>query len=596
VIVPMQKVTLLCSERERERVLAHLQDLALVHVQPVQPPSGASVEQAQALYERVRQALALLPKTGAGAPTRRPVQELVAALLADQAREKELLQQVAQDRAERARIEPLGRFDPESADPLRAHGLVLKLYEAPAGAEPALPAGALLHELRREHGQRTLLFVGRAGQSLDLREIPWPAHSPAALAQRIAAAERELAAIEQRRAELAGEQPRLLRACLEADDALQLQLAAAGLGRGAPLVWLQGFCPSPDLERLRAAARAHGCYVHAEEPSAADSVPTKIDNPPWIKPIQAVLDMAGILPGYGEPDVSPLFLVFLVLFASMLIGDAGYGVLFLVVTLLARQRFPAAPSYPFALLRAVSLGTIAWGTITGTWFGLASLPGPLEALRVDWLTLGDKLTLNRRVMFLCFLIGAVHLTLAHLWAAWRSRGSLSWIAQAGWIGSTWTMFFVARTMVLNEPFPGWLVPIAAGAVLFIILFMTPLKALKSEWFNHVMLPLTLVSNFVDVVSYLRLFAVGSAGVAVAGAFNGMAANLADGGLAGMLFAALVLLFGHVLNVLLCIMGVLVHGVRLNTLEFSAHIGIQWAGVPYRPLMRRAPAADPGARD
>ena len=122
--------------------------------------------------------------------------------------------------------------------------------------------------------------------------------------------------------------------------------------------------------------------------------------------------------------------------------------------------------------------------------------------------------------------------------------------------------------------------------------MTPPAKFKDEWFNHVMLPLSLVSNFVDVVSYLRLFAVGVAGFEVAKAFNNMAADAAADGGSGYVVAALIAIFGHSLNLALCAMGVLVHGVRLNTLEFSAHLGLQWNGFSYRPFARRLAALTP----
>jgi V/A-type H+-transporting ATPase subunit I len=97
-----------------------------------------------------------------------------------------------------------------------------------------------------------------------------------------------------------------------------------------------------------------------------------------------------------------------------------------------------------------------------------------------------------------------------------------------------------------------------------------------------MLPLSLVSNFVDVVSYIRLFAVGTASFAVANNFNATLTPM-FGHWASGLAAAVFLLLAHGLNIALCLMGVMVHGVRLNTLEFSGHIGMQWTGIPFQPF-------------
>jgi V/A-type H+-transporting ATPase subunit I len=107
--------------------------------------------------------------------------------------------------------------------------------------------------------------------------------------------------------------------------------------------------------------------------------------------------------------------------------------------------------------------------------------------------------------------------------------------------------------------------------------------MKTEWIGHVMLPFDLIGNFVDLMSYIRLFAVGTASLAVAQAFNGMVGF--NSFFAG-LFAAFVLFVGHSLNIILAFMGVLVHGIRLNALEFSNQMGLEWAGYAYQPFEKK----------
>ena len=92
-----------------------------------------------------------------------------------------------------------------------------------------------------------------------------------------------------------------------------------------------------------------------------------------------------------------------------------------------------------------------------------------------------------------------------------------------------------------------------------------------------------MNSFTDVVSYIRLFAVGAATVAVADAFNQMASGIGHGNLFAGFLTAFVLLFGHTLNILLGAMAILVHGVRLNVLEFSSHLNMEWSGVEYAPF-------------
>ena len=114
------------------------------------------------------------------------------------------------------------------------------------------------------------------------------------------------------------------------------------------------------------------------------------------------------------------------------------------------------------------------------------------------------------------------------------------------------------------------------------------REFKESWIDHALLPLTMVGNFVDILSYIRLFAVGYASVAVLAAFNGMAADIGFDSPLTAVAASLLLLFANALNIVLAGLGVLVHAVRLNTLEFSTHKGLAWAGPhPVRAVRREA---------
>jgi V/A-type H+-transporting ATPase subunit I len=96
-------------------------------------------------------------------------------------------------------------------------------------------------------------------------------------------------------------------------------------------------------------------------------------------------------------------------------------------------------------------------------------------------------------------------------------------------------------------------------------------------------PFAVVNSFVDLLSYIRIFAVALAGYYIAANFNSMGAGLAADNAILWIFGAVVIFLGHALNIALCMMSVLVHGVRLNTLEFSNHVGVTWTGIPYKPL-------------
>jgi len=592
VIVPMRMVTVLCRQAEVSAALVELRGLGVLHLLPHRLQPSSELDSLQKRRDQVAAALAPLPtdapagKTGAA-----DLEAVVAELQRLGAERRELEQQQADLAAERLPQEPFGDFDPAAARGLLEHGVALKLYLLTGKGEvPAPPAGSALQIVGKTPSSTAAVLVGPpssvlTSDTLAVRELPLPARSLATIDRELADCTALAPRLQARLLELAAHRPALRSHLAALEEEVELLQARAGMNEEPDLAWLAGACPVDAVAQVEAAAARHGWALLVREPGPDDPVPTLLRSPRWIEQVHSVLQMLGITPGYAEPDSSALFLVFLTLFAAMLIGDAGYGTLLLVATFfLARSR---PTPQPVRLLRTMAIATIGWGAITGTWFAIPTLPAFLDTPRIEWLTGPDAITARNHVMLLCFFLGALHLTLAHGWAALRSIKTLAALAQLGWIACTWFMFAIANEMVLNDPMPSMMWTVLIVGVALIVLFMTPLAKFKDEWFNHVMLPLSLVSNFVDVVSYLRLFAVGVAGFEVAKAFNNMAADAAAGGGFGYVIAALIALFGHSLNLALCAMGVLVHGVRLNTLEFSAHLGLQWNGVSYRPFARRA---------
>lgn len=578
-IVPMQSVTVLCLEKDRDQALTALRELGVVHLVPVQPPEGRALEEARARVSHIRRVLEVLPAKPGQAPSGQPGDLVVERAWQLLQQKRELEADLEDVRQERRRLAPYGNFDPEVIRELRAAGVFIKLVQVGPKDDLKTPDGVVVHKLGQDQAGHYYALIGRADFPVSGVELRLPECPPSELDRRITDLEGKLLATGDALWVHAGDHPVVQAEAARAEEQLQFLEAQAGMGAAAVVAYLHGYCPRESVDRLRAVAAREGWGLRVTEPAGGEPVPTLIRNPVWVRPIKAVLDFIGVLPGYTEIDISAVFMLFLSLFFAMLVGDAGYGLIFLALTWWLRRRMPQAPGYPFHLLYIMSLGTVLWGAVTGSWFGAGRLPTFLEGLTVAWLRE------PKNIMLLCFLIGAVHLTIAHLWIISRTWNSLKALAQLGWIGSTWTMFFMARNLVLGHDLPGWIGGVFLASVVLIVLFMTAPRDFKHEWFNHVMLPLNLVSNFVDVVSYIRLFAVGTAGYAVASSFNKM---ILGGGVEGVLaglVAALLLFLGHALNIVLCAMGVLVHGVRLNTLEFSSHIGMAWTGLPYRPFQR-----------
>jgi V/A-type H+-transporting ATPase subunit I len=267
----------------------------------------------------------------------------------------------------------------------------------------------------------------------------------------------------------------------------------------------------------------------------------------------------------------------------MIVGDAGYALLLLALTVVLQVRLRTLPARVFHMMYIVGFATLVWGVITGSYFGFAG-PALLAGLEVPWVQEQENL------IDLCFFIGAVHLSFAHVWNIASLARERKWLrvpCQAGWLLVVWSMFFLARQAVLGRAMPDFLLYALVAGIVLVAVFMKTPQELRAGWIDHAMLPLTFIGSFVDILSYIRLFAVGYAGVAVLAAFNGMAASIGFDSVPAAIAASLLLLFANALNIVLAGLGVLVHAVRLNTLEFSTHKGLGWQGYSlYTPFIKR----------
>lgn len=589
-IVKMKKLILLCARNDLDTTLHELRGLGAVHVRHVKAPEGEDLDKARKALKYVRRALDVLPKHPDAEPSGRggyAVIEDVWKLIMEREETEEHLEDL---RHERKRIQPFGDFDPESARRLAEYGIHVKLYQTgPKKERPEHSENSLLVELNRDKEGIYYALITREGdEELDAQEMRLPTMSLGTVEEKISSMEDTLAKNEENFASHAGDRSAVEEIVTGIQERVEYLETRSGMGLEEPVAYLQGYLPLDRVEDIEAAAAANGWGFTLDDPAEDEKPPTLIRNPSWIQIIKPVFDFMGISPGYREVDISFFFLVFLSIFFGMIVGDAGYGAIFLASTLAFGKKLKKMSPLIVPLLAVMSVCTIIWGALQGQYFSMAVTPPAFRSIEVGWLSNNDNL------MYVCFLIGSIHITIAHGWNVIRYINSLQALAQVGWICTTWFMFFVIRTMVLGGQWSNYYFILLGIGVVLIALFMTPWKQLKSEWFNHVMLPLDIISNFVDVVSYVRLFAVGLATYAVGNAFNSMALGGGVDGILAGIAAALVLFLGHALNIVMSIMSVLVHGIRLNTLEFSGHLGMEWTGEKFQPF--EAKLADESKRE
>jgi V/A-type H+-transporting ATPase subunit I len=367
------------------------------------------------------------------------------------------------------------------------------------------------------------------------------------------------------------------------------------------LSWITGYVPIDDFNCVKNVARENGWGLSAGDPAKNDeAVPTKLKNNKFVNLLNPITSFLEILPGYEEVDISPFFLMFFCIYFSMIFGDGGYGaILFITAFLIVVKSLMQKKGVSQGVLLLLLLGffNTVWGVLTCTWFGVEVQKAPqfLQDLSLPFLstakTSPDIVTQNLQIF--CFSLALIHLTVAHLINFVRYIKTPKLFAELGSIAILAGMYNVVLYLIVSNEirrFPLFPVSIymIGGGFLMILLFGAYEGSVKQSILSGVKgiisVFLGVISIFSDIMSYIRLWAVGLAGASIAETINTLAGPMLG---SFLVFAGIILLIlGHGLNMVLNVLSVLVHGVRLNTLEFSGHVNLSWSGKPYKPFAEK----------
>ena len=587
-IVPMKKLTLLISAQSRTAALKTLRGLGVLHIKHIQPPQGEEIDLLNQQLNAAEKASALIESKDSEAnqkSTRKDAGEIVRDIL-DLKQTRTSLATQRQENEEVAQwFERWGDVHPETVQTLRDHGVHIRFYAGNRSGLKNLPDDKHI-QIVKEIGSTVYFafFSDSEDDRLDFKEEVLPDTDPEILKQEIRRQDREIDKISKQLSSMAVYHDSLQRYIQTLNQQLEMSRVMHGLGEAEGFVYLQGFCPEDTVGRIKKAADEEGWGTIFQEPDNPAEVPTLLRNSKIPRMIEPLFQFMGILPGYHELDVSFIFLLFFSIFYAIIIGDAGYGFVFLGLTAFFRSRHRQAPMEPFALFYVLSITTIIWGMITGTWFGSRAIAewSPLKSIIIEpMFSFNESQKATQFMMRFSFFLGLIQLVAAHFMAFMKKKPALNAIAEWGWILICIGMFFVVDLLVLARPMPGFATVCMIGGLVIVGFFTDfqkhPLKMLGSFIGSILNSIQSVISAFSDIVSYIRLFAVGLAGVTVAASFNEMAGGIA---------APIVLVLGHALNIVLGMMSVMVHGVRLNMLEFSGHLGQEWTGRAYRPFKNK----------
>lgn len=582
-IVKMTKYSFILLSKETDGFLRTLQEIGLVDItrssKPIDERSAALVEKIDTLHRRIsRIAKDDFSRDG----------EYVSLTGSLEAAQREY----------DARL-PWGRFDAKAIEDLRLRGLQFRFYCVPVKKfNPEWGQLQPLEEISRDG--KNVWFVTVApedGYSFPIAEIDAPKGSFEESAARI---DELKAAISSKEDQLRGEKdtiPSLKEECEKASEELQRVLAHSSAESAAEdcINTFVGFAPTEDDATVCEALDKAGIYYIAESAKASDKPPVKLRNNWFARNFETLTGMYG-MPVYDEFDPTPILAPFFILFWAFCMGDAGYGLLLIAIGFLLKKIDILGLKKHFRLVITLGTGAAVIGFFLGTFFGvnlaeLSWIPDSLKKLMLvgKFEVAGSAYDIS---MIAALAIGVLHICLAMVIKAigiTKRAGFKEAVSTWGWIILIVGGLSVA-TLALTSVIDSSVTKIAVIVIgvlsgLGIFIFNKPGRNPLVNIGSGIWDTYSMVSGlFGDVLSYIRLYALGLAGGMLGAAFNSLGHMvLGDNPTWQWLAFAIIVLIGHALNFAMSCLGAFVHPLRLTFVEYFKNSGYEGKGEKYSPL-------------
>ena len=604
-ITKMKKLTFLVYHKEYEEFLNSLRELGVVHIVEKQQGAADNTELQEniRLFNRLAATLKLLQNqkheknaviaTEGGTATRgMQVLDEVDALQTEHGKLSQQLQSYAK---EKEVLEVWGNFEPTGIQKLKDAGYIIGLYSCSEGnykEEWETEYNAMI--VNRISSKVFFVTVTKAGQEVDLdvEQAKLPAYSLSRLEALYDTTEQAIEGNEKKLVALSETDIPSLKAALKELQS-QIEFSKVVLSSeqtaGDKLMLIEGWAPAYSKVEIEVYLNDAHVYYEITDPMPGDNVPIRLNNKgffAWFEPICKLY----MLPKYNELDLTPFFAPFFMVFFGLCLGDSGYGLfLFLGATayrLLAKKVTPSMKSI-ISLIQVLSASTFFCGLLTGTFFGanIYDLDWPIVQ-RLKHAVLMD----NNDMFRLSLILGVIQILFGMVLKAVNQTIQFGFkyaIATIGWIillVSTAVSALFASSELLSMGGTAYKVVLCiSGAMIF--LFNTPGKNI----FMNIGLGLWDSYNMVtgllgDVLSYVRLFALGLSGGILAGVFNSLAVGMSpDNVIAGPIVMVLIFVIGHAINMFMNVLGAMVHPMRLTFVEFFKNSGYEGGGKEYKPF-------------
>jgi len=582
-IVSLVKITFYGHVDDREQVLADLQKFGCLHLIPLAPEKETLVKGGPS--SRAREALRyVLSYPNQRRQVRNPAKFDAVAIEQQVLGLKDKVQDLEDERdflvGRTDNLKPWGQFRFPPREDLK--NLRLWFYIVPHKDMASVESTDLIREVvsRDNRFNYVIVVSENEPEKMPVPRVRTGNKSLSELEDRLEEVEFEL---EDLRAERAG----LTRWCTlfaQSIDRLEDQAAVHDAIRQTyeedPIFALQAWAPTENIGQLETYTKDKGLVFVVTDPVPDETPPTMMQNPEKLASGQDLVSFY-TTPRYWLWDPSMIVFFSFALFFAMIFADVGYSAtLGIIVAVLWKRMGASVAGQRFRILLAALVGAgVVYGVIVGSYFGISPAEGTLPAQ----LKILDMMNFDV-MMQLSIILGVFHLVLANAITAWHFRRSIRAAVPAAWIFvflgalALWQAGSHGETLAGLKPYG---IAAMALGLAGVVLFSSPEGPLWKRLLKGLG-GLTGLSNaFGDALSYLRLFALGLASASLAGTFNDMAGQVkaALPGI-GILFALLILLFGHTLNFVLSLSSGFIHGLRLNFIEFFRW-SISEEGYPFK---------------
>lgn len=599
-IAKMKKLTFLVYHKEYDAFLKSIRDLGVVHVATKAQGSAenAALQESIRLSARYTAAIKMLQGLNvqpAAAHTGDASKGTEA--LAEIEDVQQQIQQVAHKlqavEKELVQLEPWGDFDPKSVARLRDAGYQIDFYIC-SDKQFKEEWVDLYNATEINHVGSKLYFVTvmPKGENIDLEveTAKLPDCSLSDLHVRKENLAKQSEALQARLKDLAASVVPDLQAA-QAQVHSQIEFSKVVLNTDSladnKLMLLQGWAPADCVSKIKDFLEAKEVYYEVADPTPEDDVPILLDNKGFFRLFEPIMRLY-MLPKYNELDLTPFFAPFFMLFFGLCLGDSGYGLFMLLAVTVYRlvaKNISASMKPILTLVQLLGASTMVCGLLTGTCFGFNLYDIQLPLFQ----SLKEAISLDNQQMFnLSLILGGVQIIFGMILKAVNQTIQFGFkyaVATIGWL-------FILVSTAIAFAAPGFMpmggtvhmVFLAIG-VLMAYLYNSPGKNV----FVNIGLGLWDSYNMAtgllgDVLSYVRLFALGLSGGILASVFNSLAVGMSpDDVIAGPIVMVLIFVIGHAINMFMNVLGAMVHPMRLTFVEFFKNSGYEGGGKEYKPF-------------